>query len=155
MPHEALPLELAECSELLVRGHGGVDPVELVKVDPLQPESPQTVVQPSPEELRPAVGHPPIRTGPLQPSLGGDDQALGIGVQRLGDDLFGNGRTVGISGVDEVHAKIHGPAKDLHCLRAVPRLAPDAFPGEPHRAEPHPVDDQVPAQGDEDRKSVV
>src|SRR3954454_9871960 len=101
MAHEPLALELPEGVELLLGGHLGVDAVELVEIDTLEPEAAETSLELTPEMVGPPVGHPLVRPRAEEASLGGDDQSLGIGVQRLGDDLFGDVGTVGVRGVDE------------------------------------------------------
>jgi len=99
------------------------------------------------EEFGTAVLDPFVRPGALEPALGRDHQSW-IGVQRLGNELFGDEGSVGVGGVEEVDPQLHGALQHAHGLFGVLGRAPDALAGEPHRAEPHAVDGQVAAQCD-------
>ena len=107
----ALLLQLGERAELVGERDLGVDAVQLDQVDPVDPE----VAQRSSTCClryagRPTAVHSP---GPVpgEAGLGGDDQVVGVGVQRLGDDLLADDRAVGVGGVDEVDALLDGGAE--------------------------------------------
>ncbi len=142
----ALVEELLEDSHLVLEGHVRVDPVELVEIDALELEAAQAPLAGFPQVLRPAVGLPLARPGADQAALGGDHQPLRVRMEGLGDELLGDLRAVGVGGVDEVDAQLDGAAQHAPRLLLVVRRPPDAFAGQPHRAEAHAVDLQVAAQ---------
>ncbi len=94
---------------------------------------------------REAQHRPLIRPGAQQPGLGGDDQVVGVGVQRLADQLLGHVRPVRVGGVDEVDAHFDGAAQYADAFVVVGGRAPDALAGEAHCAESQAVDGQVAA----------
>ena len=96
---------------------------------------------------RPFCGHC-TRTGPLQPALGRDHQALRIGVERLGDQLFADVRPVRVRRIDQVDAQLERPPQHRQRFRVVRRWSPDALAGDAHRAEAQPIDRQVAADGE-------
>jgi hypothetical protein len=65
-------------------------------------------------------------------------------MQRLGDDLLGDVRAVGVGRVDEVDAQAHGFADDLPRRLTIRRLAPHPGAHDAHGAEAEAVDFQVP-----------
>src|SRR5215470_7537388 len=105
--------------------------------------------------LGPAVGVPAARAGADQAAFGGDDQVVGIRVQRLGDQPFTDVWAVGIGGVDEVDAEFHHPPQRRLGLVFIRRLAPDAPAGDAHRAEAQPAYHQVAADLDAARRRRV
>ncbi len=98
-----------------------------------------------PQVLRHGRPHPAARPRPGQPALAGDDQVIGVGVQRLGDQGLADIGPVGVGRVDEVDSQFDGAAQRRLGPLPVRRLAPDAVAGDPHRAEAQPVDGEVPA----------
>ena len=72
--------------------------------------------------------------------LGGDPQAVPVGVQGLGQELLADVRPEGIGGVNEVNAEFDGAADDGDGGLAVRRFAPDAVPDNAHGAESEAVD---------------
>ena len=68
---------------------GGVDAVQIIQVDPFDLEPPETHLDALPQVLRPPTWCPLVRALASQTALGSDDQALGVGVQRLADVLLG------------------------------------------------------------------
>ena len=69
-------------------------------------------------------------------------------MQGFSDDLLGDGRAIGIGGIDEVDAELDGAAKYSDGLLAVRRRAPDAPAGESHGAEAHAVDGELAPKGE-------
>ena len=143
-----LGLQLDERAERVLERHLRVGPVELVERDLLEPEALQAAVARVAQVLGAPVRRPPVRAGPLEPALGRDHEILGVRRERLGDERLADIRTVGVGGVDEVHAALDRAPE--HRLRGVPvrGLAPDPCPGDAHRAEAEPVDGEVTADID-------
>jgi hypothetical protein len=79
---------------------------------------------------------------------GDDHQVLGIGVQRLADEVVDDVRAVQATGVDVVDAQLDGPAQDGERRIPVGRRPEEPRPGELHAAEAHPVHGPV-AEGDQ------
>ena len=76
---------------------------------------------------RVAERRPDARALPGQPGLGRDDDVVGVGVQRLADQLLGDVRAVGVGGVDEGDAELDGAAQHARPPRRGPSaVAPDA-----------------------------
>ena len=127
-------------------GYGRVDAVQLEQVDPLQAEAAQAHLAPAGAGTpggRPASTRP----GPAgQPGLGGDDDVVGVRVQRLAQQLLGHERPVGVGGVEEGDAELDGAAQHPQRLVAVRGLAPDALAGELHGAVAEAYDGQVAAE---------
>ena len=122
----ALVEQVGQQAELLLGRHLGVDAVELEEVDGLDPEASQAHLALLAQVLGPAHRQPLARPLPGEPGLGGDDQALGIGVEGLEDDVLADLGTVGVGGVDEVDAQLDGPAQHGRRTR----------PGRPARPRP-------------------
>ena len=125
MGHLALGDQVMQQPELLLGGDEGVDPVQLEQVEPFEAQSTQAQFALLAEVLGPAHRQP--LTGALtgEARLGGDDQAVGVGVECLEDEAFAHLGTVGVGGVDEVDTHVDRPAQDLDASVAVGRFAPD------------------------------
>jgi hypothetical protein len=122
--------------------------VQLVEVDPLQAEVTQTQLDLLAQVFGAPDGQPGAGALPGQAALGGDDQVVGVRVQRLPDELLDGERTVGVGGVDEIDAQLDRPAQHAHRLVAVSGLAPDAGAGQAHGAEAEAADRQVAAEAE-------
>ena len=81
------------------------------------------------------TAQPLIRTGAHEPGLGGDDQTLRVGVKRLRDELLADIGPVGVGGIDEVHAELHGALQNTLRFFAILGRAPDTVTGKAHRAD--------------------
>ena len=97
--------------------HLRVEPVELVEVDAVELQAPQRHLDALAQVLGPADGLPHARAAAREAALGGDDQAVGVRVQRLGDEVLAHERPVGVGGVDEVDAQLDGPAQHADATR--------------------------------------
>jgi hypothetical protein len=73
--------------------------VELVEVDPLEPQALEAAVDGAPQVLRPPVGIPRVPRRPHEPALRPDHQAGRVRIQRLGDQRFVHLRPVAVGGV--------------------------------------------------------
>ncbi len=139
----ALLLCVFQRAEGVGERNGGVDAMELVKVDAIEPE----VAQGELELLLQVVG----ATAGLgfggalagEAALGGYDETGGVGVKGLGNQLFGDLRAVGVGGVEEVDAEFERPAKDVAGVLTAGRLAPGALADQPHGAIAEAVDGEV------------
>ena len=107
-------------------GHLGIGRVQLVEVDAVHAQAGAASPRTRPQVLGPAVARPLPRAGPLEPALRRDDEIVGVGVQRLGDELLGDVRAVAVGGVDEVDAELDGAAQHGDRGVVVGRRAPDA-----------------------------
>ena len=131
----ALVLQGLELADLVLERDVGVDAVQLEQVDPLDAAAGAAS---SSTCWRRYAGRPTgihdVRALAGQPGLGRDDHVVGVRVQRLGDQLLGDVRAVGVGGVDEGDAELERAAQHAQRLVAVLGLAPDALAGELHGA---------------------
>src|ERR1019366_476936 len=84
--------------------------------------------------LRASVVRPLPGTGTLPPTLGRNDQARWIWIERLGDQLLRGTRSIGVSGINQVHTQFHRAA---HCRERgllICRRTPHALACDAHRA---------------------
>src|SRR5258705_5012839 len=146
VPDLSRTLRLLEKSELLRLGDGRLLCMELIRVDAFQPQPPQASVERLAKTLGPAVDLPFVRTWSIEATLGRDDQTCGIRVQRFRNQFFADEWAVGLCGVNQVHAKIHGPPKRGNRLAAVGRRSPDTGTCDPHGAESKAMDRKVTAE---------
>jgi hypothetical protein len=120
--------------------------VQLEQVDALQPEVAQAQLGLLAQVLGPAQRLPPARALPGEAGLRRHHHAVGVRVQRLPDQQLGGERSVGVGGVDERDAELDRAAQHPHGAVGVGGVAPDAGPGQLHRAEAEPDDREVAAQ---------
>lgn len=142
----ALPLQQEQLTDLVGQRDLGVDPVQLIEVDPLHTQVAQAQFGLLPQVLGTAERAPVTRARTGQPALGGDHQVLGVRMQRLADELLADERAVGIRGVDEVHTQLGGPAQHPHGLLGILRLPPHSGARQLHRTVAEPIDGQVAAE---------
>ena len=131
----ALAPELDERADGVLERHPRVRPVELVERDLFESQPLQALVAHGAQVLRSTVRSPPVRAVAQEPALGRDHDVVGVGVQRLGDELLAHRGTVRVGGVDEVHAELDRAPQDRDRLVVVGGVAPDAGAGDAHRAE--------------------
>ena len=139
LAHLALVLQLLQRPDRLLVGDVGIGCVQLVEVDPLEPQAAQRALAGRAQVLRAPARLPPARPGRREAALGGDREALGIGMERLGDQFLADLRAVGVGGVDQVDAELERAAQDREGFLVVGRRSPDALAGDPHRAEAQPA----------------
>ena len=89
----------------------------------------------SSQVLRTAVARPLVWARALEPSLGGDHQAVGIRIQGLGDQVLAHLGSVGVGGVDQVDAQLGHAAQQPASGVGVVRSS-DAVARDPHRPKP-------------------
>lgn len=143
----AVFLEPDEGFEGGFEGDGGIGDVELVEVDAFEAESVEASVDGLFEMAWAGVVDPLAGSGALPAALGGDDEAVGIGMEGLGDEVLGDVGAVGVGGVNEVDAELDGAAEGGNGGVAVFWGAPDAGAGEAHGSVAEAVYGEV-AEGD-------
>ena len=82
--------------------------MELEQVDALEPEATETEFALLAKVLGPSDRKPLTGALAREPGLGGDDQVLGVGMERLADQAFADLGTVGVGRVDEVDPHLDG-----------------------------------------------
>src|SRR6476659_5930281 len=80
--------------------------MELIQIDPLQPQALQAALDRAPQMLGTTVLDPGATIWSQKTALGGNNQARWIGMQRLRDQQLVCFRAVAICRVDEIHAKL-------------------------------------------------
>ncbi len=90
-----------------------------------------------------AAGNGLGRTLAGKAALGGDHQVCRIRIERLGDEFFGDHRTVSVGGVEQGDAQFDGAAQHIAGIFAVGWLTPGAFADEAHGAVAKAADFEV------------
>ena len=147
VPHLPLGTQLRQRAHGLLERHVRVYAVELVDVDPVEAEATQATLARPAQMLRPTIRMPAAVTRPGQPALRRDHHALGIGMQRLGDQPLAHLRTVRLRRVDEVDAQLDRPSQ--YGIRGLPvrGLSEDPRARDPHRPVCHAANLEIAAQG--------
>src|SRR5689334_5051452 len=109
--------------------------MQLIEIDAIQPEAPQTHFKLLPQVFGTAHGRPEIRTLPRESAFGRDHQPVRIGPESVADQLLAHLRTIRIRCVNEVDAKIDSPAQDSPAFVRIFGFPPYAGPREAHGAE--------------------
>jgi len=143
----ALVLQGQQLAHLVGQRELVIDAVQLEQVDGVDAEPAQAHLAFLTQVTRITQRDPDVGAGAQQSRLGRDHQPV-IRVQRLADDLLGYVGAVGIGGVDEVHPEFGGSPQDPDAFVAVGGRAPYPLTGQPHGAEPEPVDGEVAAEGE-------
>jgi hypothetical protein len=138
--------ELREGADGFIEGNDGIGNVELIDVNAIEAKALEAALDGFAEMSGGGVVSPLIGAGTLPSSFGGDDEASGIGMQRLGDELFADVRAIRVGGVYEVDAEFDGVADDGDCGFAVVGGSPDAFAGDAHGAEAETIDGELSAE---------
>ena len=145
MANLALLLHPPQCSQALFERGARVDPMQLVEVDAVEFEPAKAHLHALDQVAGAAHDLGFGRSLAGDSAFGGDNQAGGVGVKRLGDQALGNLRAVGVGGVDEVHAQLDGAAEDAVGFGGVGGLAPGAISHQAHGAVAETVNRQVAA----------
>ncbi len=119
--------------------------MQLVEVDALDAQVTQRPLAGLAKVVGAPVTRPLARTAACQPALRGDHQPVGIGIQRVVDELLAEVRAVAVGRVDEVDAELDDAAQHVEHDVALLRRAPDAGTHDPHRAEAEAVNLEVAA----------
>jgi hypothetical protein len=120
--------------------------VQLEEVDALQTEATQAHLDLLAQVGRLPQRRPLVRPLPGEAGLRRDHQVVGVGVQRLAEQVLGDVRAVGVRGVEEGDADLDGTAEHCDGLVVVARRTPDAWSGQLHGAVAEPDDGQVTAE---------
>jgi len=104
----AFVLQQFQLADLIGQRHLRVDPVQLVERDALEAEVAQAQLGLLAQVLGTADRSPVAGTRPGEPGLGRDDEIVGVRVQRLLDQFFGDERPVRVGRIDEVDAEFYG-----------------------------------------------
>jgi hypothetical protein len=143
VPDLALVAELAQGADLVGERDVRVDAVQLVERELVQLEPAQAEFGLLAQVFG-AAERDPLAAQVDMAALGGDHQIGRVRVQCLGQQLLVVAEVIGVGGVDEVDAEFDGAAGDPDRGRPV---QPGRQSGQPHRAEPEPVNPQVTADG--------
>ena len=136
---------LLERAERILHRHLGIHGVQLVEIDPLQPQPLQAPVNTLLQILRPPVRHPLPGAWPGKPALGRDDDSFRVRMQRFSDQELARLRPVGIGGIDQVHVQLDRAFENSACLIPIFRPTPDPVASDPHRAKPKPINRKIAA----------
>ena len=117
--------------------------MQLVQVDAVDLQAAQAGLAGGTQVLGTAIALPCRPIGPHDAALRRDEHALGIRVQRFGDQHLADFGAVRIGGIDEQHPQLVGALQQVPRLAGIVGLTPDAFPGDAHRAESETRDAQV------------
>src|SRR5450631_575074 len=117
--------------------------MQLIEINSIEPQAPQTALACRAQMRGMRVAFPLAGSRPCQPAFGRNDQALRIWVQRFGNDLFTDVRSVGVSGIDEIHTELKRTPENLKRRLTVSWRTPHARTREPHRAEAEPMHAQI------------
>ena len=101
MTHLSLALEVHERAHLVLEWDQWIDTMQLQQVDPLHAESAQAHLGLLAQELRAAERVPLVRAGAYLTGFGGDDQVVGIRVERFADQLLADIGPVRIRSIDQ------------------------------------------------------
>src|ERR1051326_8754580 len=120
--------------------------MELIEVNAFQAQALQAAFQRLAQMFRAAIGHPFIRSGACIAALAGNDQSLWIGIERLGNQIFADFRTIGISRIDKVDAQFNGPPQHGQRFCFVLWWPPYTWPRESHGAKAQTIDVEITAE---------
>jgi hypothetical protein len=143
VPDLSFLLEDAQRTDLIGERNRGVDAVQLVQPDLVQPEAAQAQLGLLAQVFGPAERDPAAAQVDLA-ALGGDHQVGRIRVERFGQQLLVVAEVIGIGGVDEGHAEFHRAA-GYRCGGRT--IQPGRISGQPHCPESEPLHPQVTADG--------
>src|ERR1035438_4835432 len=100
--------------------------MQLVDVDPVEAKSLQAAFQRLAQVGWGGIVGPLVRPRAIPSTLGRDDKVTGIRRQRFGDQRFADIRSIRISSVDKIDAKLNSSAKNGYCRRSILRWTPDS-----------------------------
>jgi hypothetical protein len=136
-------LQIGQRADRVGVRHLGIGRMQLVQIDALDAQALEAAVERAAQVLGAPIAVPAAGARAHQASLGANDDARGVGEERLGDDALGNLRAVAVGGVQEVDAELDGPDEQSLRSGAVGRIAPDFAAGHAHRPESHAVDREI------------
>ena len=126
-----------------VKRNRGVRHMQLIHIDPLQPQPLQASLHGRLQVLRRGIVGPLPRAHALPSTFGRDHQARRIRRQRLRDQFFRDIRTIRIRRVDKVDTQLDCAPQRIQGRAAILRRTPYPLAGNPHRTVSHAVDGKV------------
>ena len=142
--NQALMLEFGKRGQWLfdrtLRRAGKSSDSQVDHIENFEPEVAKVVVDGVSQLLTRKRRRPRLIRSAAGANLGHDHQALGIGMQRLLNDLIGDMRAVVVAGIDVVHACGDGLAQNRSGGLKVTRRAIDLRTCQLHRSVSHAVD---------------
>src|SRR5882762_9718333 len=136
----------------MLHGDLRVDPVQLIQTNPVDAQPPQARFTRRLQMFGRSVFNPLVRTRPLEATLCGNDDALRIRIQSLGNNSLADVRAIRIRGVKEIDSELRCASHDANGLTPIRGFAPDSLAGEPHRTQSESSheeivgDEQLPAE---------
>src|SRR3984957_15112073 len=131
----SLRLQILKSSQLIFGWNLGINSVQLIEINPFQPQSPKAAFARRSQVLWLSVFDPLIRTRPHETALGRDHQTCRIWMQGLSDDLFAHVRTIGVRSVDKIDSQLDCAPQNADSLCSIRRFSPNSFSGDSHCAE--------------------
>lgn len=141
----ALVLEVFESAEALFERGEGVDAVKLVEINAVEFQAAEAEGDALLEVAGAADVFSLAGAGANNAALGGDDDAGGVGGERLADHLLGNLGAVGVCCVNEGDAELDGAEQDTTGLGGVVAVAPGVVAHQAHGAKAHALNGEVAA----------
>jgi hypothetical protein len=124
--------------------------VQVVQVEGIHAQPPRAHVRALPQVVRVAdrIEGAVVEAAPDEAALGGDDQAGGIGVERLLDQELVVVRAVDVSGVDQVDPGLDDTAQHADRVVVIRVRSPYLVAGQLHGAVADAADAQIAADRD-------
>src|ERR1041385_6565014 len=119
--------------------------MELPKIDPVELETLEAVIDALLQIIRLAVRHPLVRPGSRVATLCRDDETFRIRMERFGDEQLARLGGVALGGINKIHAELDRAFQDTFGFLAIFRPTPDAVTGDAHRAKPKPIHRKIAA----------
>src|SRR5258708_10431096 len=139
----AFVLQFLELAQRLFRRSPRINAVQLIKINALDLQAAQAHLNALAQLLPPSNRLPQVRALARQAALGGNDQAFGIRMERLGNQVFADLGTIGVRRIDEVHVQIEQALQNAFAFRRIFGAAPNTFAGKLHGAKAQTVDGKL------------
>ena len=143
VPNLAFLLHLLDRAQRLLDRDLRVNAVQLPEIDALGLQQAQAHLYLLRQILRAPHREPLVRPLPRQSTLGSNNQAVLVGGKHLPNLALIDIGTVGVCGVDKIHAKFHGLLQNFLCPVGILWLAPHAFANQAHGTESEAIHFQV------------
>src|ERR1700733_5646014 len=139
----SLRLQVFQRAELIFSRNLRIDAMQLIKINPIQPQPPQATLAGGLQVFWLSIFNPYVGTRPVKAALGGNHQPLCIWIQRLGYDFFAHSGTIGVRGVDQIDSQFDSAPQNPDGLSPICRLAPNSISRNSHRAESQARDPEI------------
>src|SRR5438132_2831744 len=120
--------------------------MQLIQVEAIEAQPAEAPIELRSETLGTPVLLPLMRPRTVVATLGRDHETFRIRIERLGDQLLADVRSVGFRRVNQVDPQLDGALQRRDRFRTIARRPPDAVAGNAHGAEAKPVNREVSAQ---------